>query len=1167
MDFSPYSSASCSSSSYSSSSASLDCARGSEGKDSSPEISSSLREGPDLRSCRQASSRRTLTFVFASTSHTFAVSGTSSPSSSSLSSSSPSFSSPSSSPSSSSPSSSSSPPSCLSSSFASLCPSPRCVNAARWPASRERARALRRREGSPGGLSGCLLASSGEGAGAAALPVPLFASQTPHSEASVGSGTSTTVSPSPLRSSSSPPRFSEDDACGRAKAGAVPRAGMRRGGAAKRLRTSGACPESVETARVDEEGLPGTAHLPGVSDGCQRRRLRLQKGESALKAEPERRASVQRLGEREEQRRRGVAVAQRREEQRVACSAVASTGSRRASGGFEDPSATRFTSSFLRDSVRLFSDFAETWKLIAPSVGCACLYLVVSPLLTFCNKLLYLPSLSSSPVTCTMLQQVVVVLAVGAARCIYTRGCHRASAGEAADPLLRAGGWSEAADASRNSPPLGSHSFAILAKALEQASCLAHGESEREQAETERVGRPNAEGHPQHASSPEREMSSPSRGSAERRGLAASTPTSGSENRHAESGEKLLRGFVLGSSSRSLQQSRSPEKPVSPLSGCLRALGGVSAASGLCFRAAKSQWGQLVKRVSSVIVFSQETFQTLAPVALPYTLMLACSNRCLYTSSLSGYHVARCSSIPLQLFLDVLGVDVCLSRVSEIYRKKEEAVSPQTPCVSEHAEREPKAANATLPGSPLDTLRARPKRGVGDGVCTPAKASQTVSRVSKEVSHTMVSPPRPRRSSTPLPAAEQQFRKLSPPACLSPIGLAGQKKDATVFAGDAHAVCASTGDRERTRATETGCRPSLRAGLFSLLLCFSPFFSETSRRHVASRRRLQARLQELGVSRHRLAACTLISVGFFCLAVEGQKLAVDGALMGLGASLFGALYMQLSSHLLRLGRSREAARTPVCAEAERTEKPREVPTEAIAERGGHSLSDSESDEESSGRTKEERRDERGAEATKETKEKSLSHGQGWARRPFVAPLWRDSVCTPQVKNRREEPSSRLAVNAVSASREKKNRSLEADMAVHTAAAAAVMLLPLSVVEQLCLCALSERPDALSFAAWRRLGTFAALLLCSGLLAALMPLTSYICFRHLSPLSCCVVGFFKNSVQLLASPLLRGETPPTRVARFSATLCLLGCGLYALDSCLAMRERVEKETRKADGGRQ
>ncbi|KYK65072.1 putative transmembrane protein [Toxoplasma gondii TgCatPRC2] len=1136
MDFSPYSSASCSSFSFSSS-ASLDCARGSEGKDSSLEISSSLNEGPDLWSCRQDSSRRTLPFVFASTSHTFAVSGASSPSSSSLSCSSPSSSLSSSSFPSSSLSSSSSPPSCLSSSFASFCPSPRCVSAPWWPASRERVLAPRRREGGAGGLSGCLLASSGEGAGAAALPVPLFASQLPHSAKSVGSGASTTVSLSPLRSSSSPSLFSEDDACGCAEAAAAPRAGMRRGGEEKGPRISEACPESEETARVDEEGLPGSARLPRVSDGCRRRWRLFQKGESALEAESERRASVQRLGE--------------TEEQRVARSAAAWPDSWGATGGSEDPSATRFTTSFLQDSVRLFADFAETWKLIAPSVGCACLYLVVSPLLTFCNKLLYLPSLSSSPVTCTMLQQVVVVLAVGAARCMYTWGCHRASAGEAADPLLRAGGWREAADADRDSPPLGSHSFAILAKALEQASCLAHGESEQNQAESERTGRPNAKGHPHHASFQEREMSLPSRGSTERLDLTTSTRAGGSENRRGERGEKLPRGFVLGSSSRSLEQSRSPDKPVSPLAGCLRVLEGVSAASGPCFRAAKSQWGQLVKRVSSVLVFSQETFQTLAPVALPYTLMLACSNMCLYTSSLSGYHVARCSSIPLQLFLDVLGVDVCLSRVSEVQRKNEEA----------------SAAKAALPGSPPDTLQAGPKRVEGDGGCAPAKASQTVSSVYKEAPDMLVSPPRPRHSATSLPAVERQFLKLSPPA-VSPRGLTGQRKAVAGEDGDGHAVRASARDRERTITTETEGQPGLRAGLFFLLLCFSPFFSETSRRHVASPRRLQARLQELGVSRHRLAACTLISVGVFCLAVEGQKLAVSGALMGLGASLFGALYMQLSSHLLRLGRSREAARTAgFCAEAERNEKPRELPAETTDEPGCHILSDSESDEESSGRTKEERLDERSAESTKETKEKSLSHGQRWARKPFVAPVWRESVCTPQVKDPREEPSRRLAVNDVSARRETTRRSLETEMAMHTAAAAAVILLPLSVVEQLCLCALSERPDATSFWAWRRLGTLAALLLCSGLLAALMPLTSYICFRHLSPLSCCVVGFFKNSVQLLVCPLLRGETPPTRIARFSATLCLLGCGLYALDSCLTMRQRVAKGTRKAGGGGQ
>lgn len=71
-------------------------------------------------------------------------------------------------------------------------------------------------------------------------------------------------------------------------------------------------------------------------------------------------------------------------------------------------------------------------------------------------------------------------------------------------------------------------------------------------------------------------------------------------------------------------------------------------------------------------------------------------------------------------------------------------------------------------------------------------------------------------------------------------------------------------------------------------------------------------------------------------------------------------------------------------------------------------------------------------------------------------------------------------------------------------------------------------------------SFAATLL----LAPLLPLCSYDCFKQFTPLGCSMVGAFKSSFQALLGNLLFGD-PITVRSCLGLGLCILGCALYSL----------------------
>ncbi|CBZ54105.1 conserved hypothetical protein [Neospora caninum Liverpool] len=973
-----------------------------------------------------------------------------------------------------------------------------------------------------------------------------------HCGSTVRSVSSTTVPPSPFRTSSSPFPSSEDDAGKCTETREAPLVGYHQGGADATPRRAGGHLESAEQPTV-HKGSIETISLSRVSSvECPRRSRASPKAHLERQAETSWFSSCQRSTDGAAWRQR---VDQTFREQGLAdlfgaCSAEPQHGN---AADFEDSAAV--SRLFVRDSASLFADVARTWKIISPSVGCVCLYLVVSPLLAFCNKLLYLPSLSSSPLTCTMLQQILIVLAFCAARRMYTWGRRRPTGKRAEEAHARSSASEREAEGSH----AGYHSSTLLAKTLAKASRARRRTSKEE---NEDQARPCQATHT-------REQDRMDRRKRWRRRRAEGLGGDDTLDTAEKDGEQIWSGFVLRPRGRILDRSSS-EEPVSLVARCRRLVRAVAGAFGPCLSIRNGQ-AQVMKHLSSVPRFSKEMFEMCGPVALPYTLMLACSNRCLYTSSLSGYHVARCSSIPLQLLLDVLGVDVRLSHMVKKQGEADGASLQQRVVKAGNGESDGETEHMqTAATDETDHQSAAVQRvKLGDETCapsarrnpvappgreTPGEASQTVAPGWRHPDRASTFPSGSLQSGGSSTAANGQgHQSLSDFLCRRMPG--GPCPSRT--AGGAHA------------AVERGPRRlRVRSVCASLLLCFSPFFSSTSLRHLSSRRSLQARLRELGVSSQRLAACTCISVGFFCLAIDGQKLSLDGALMGLGASLFGTLYMQLSSHLLQRARAHRTKKTPAAA-GERSA--RRSPADRVAENAHpqtavprpQSSEAEASDKDFASDT------EPGVRSDASAREEiDLPSARGVDRRQATRDVWRTARRRRVHQSAGEPRTCEEAVDAKERFAKDQSR-LETGMALHTAATAALLLSPLAFAEQLCFseqagieaaAASAISPVSLGGWDWTRLGTFTALLLCSGLLASLIPLTSYFCFRHLSPLSCCIVGFFKSSVQILVSPLLLGEARPSLVACLAANLCLLGCGIYALDSCRSMTKQFKEGER-------
>ncbi|PFH35005.1 hypothetical protein BESB_058920 [Besnoitia besnoiti] len=805
----------------------------------------------------------------------------------------------------------------------------------------------------------------------------------------------------------------------------------------------------------------------------------------------------------------------------------------------------------VQEICRRAAEAARVWSVVSPCVGCVCLYLVVSPLLTFCNKLLYQPSIAASPITCTVFQQILIVAAFLTARWMYRRVLS-----SRAQTQSRLASKAATPDASPRSLRLAACARTALPgspqSGREEGGAASYGETRHEAQEKSRQEWPPVEpcGEPAgwNGKLDERD---------ERGAHPEITRTyPDSEKRQSGAGERRRGGAGdLGqretpTSGRSL--SRSP----------WRVLPGLRRSAVSAHLHARRE--QLLSYLSGVPAFSQEVLEMCGPVVLPYALMLTCSNLCLYTSALSGYHVARCSSIPVQLFLELLGVDLYLEVVAQRQSAAGERASP-----SLRRGGRPSQAGGT---AAREVAMEREEMARGTDAASEAAGPHLSAAEEARRCAVLRSPARGPGDEIPTETSQGASggERALPPAC-APVSreLVGGGEAARHPVEGAFTAAKTGGGSPPLEKGFSGIcvRPSaVKAFGCSLLLGFRPFLSWASLQHVSSLQRIQTRLQALGVSRQRLAACLCVSVGVFWLAIDSQKLSLDGALTGFGASFFGALYMQLSSHVLEAQRARAKQR---CSEDTREDDA--CLQSGLNARGGlcgdaspqRSACRQGSNDWPAGGRDPPRSDGEGE--SQETRRRSAGDGEILRCLEKTAePRGPASSSNGRTEALPVQPSRSGNDSSEEASRRESN--LEADMALHVAAAAAVLLIPLVVFEHAAFspqASSSDFPSQASFWmmrwTWTRPVMCAGLLLASGLLAALLPVTSYFCFRHLSPLSCCIVGFFKSSIQILCSPLLIGEGSPSLSARLSAGLCLLGCAVYAFDSyCSAFRAQGLRE---------
>lgn len=962
---------------------------------------------------------------------------------------------------------------------------------------------------------------------------------------------------------------------------------------------------------------------------------------------------------------------------------------------------------------------SRAWVLISPSVGCVCLYLLVSPLLTFCNRLLFHSAfVALGPFTCSMLQQIIIVLVFLALRCMsvlaVATGSWLAPLDESTLAQKRVWGPSvcqllQNADAFHNTRSCSGDTrmrpecmyTTVADRSGKEVAARSSGDPKRRRMDSGL------------SCSPESIASSESEDAVQGSRVYTSPGLDCERKDRDITLNRTLYRTCTGSSIRTL--AHCGEEEVSASSRAARKGSFFRGTDGSSFFFCVSRQPSSVAGGSNqpsygktahfflefFPCFSCDTFLDCAPLALPYALMLAFSNRCLYTSQLSGYHVARCSCIPLQLLLELLGAgDKAISSPVSMPRhgKAGTSYSEIKRDVLRAAGSEPlveKRSSAEVQQQPVRLLCSRLLRKRKGNSFPPSPEA-----VSSSVWF-------------PLFCLPSSWSRYYP--SLSPAGTGEQIPG--VPQGVAPALCPIDDDSlptllaaTRCRAVQSPCPPDRdvlpvdvkkmdplpraqdgsarsevrsaagsetfglslsgeESGLVSSVLLFSSLLLVPIRSLVArsawarllSREGIRGRLEELQVSRRRLLASLCVSLGFLLLTAEGRKLSVEGAAMGLGASFFGALYMQMSSRIVKrirgaTGKRLEDTGQVSVARGEVQGRVCEQPTSKKPAGQRAHPGEAEAEEvRTQGAQREAGRRGKEVEARKrqtEAAERGLLGLQGTreatpytcvlqaSRRETVqrGKLDKELLCKCGTEGRRRDDSlggeerrtvkpsegdrahvkstkSAEAGNCVERKVARAKGNFEVRLALHSAAAAAALLSPLALFEHLCLLqgprysllsgsalpslasvsssvlpgtsfsplspffvpttsvssslfplsASSCSFNSLAFSASGREGVCSSLglLFLSGLLAAVMPLTSYVCFRHLSPLSCCIVGFLKSSGQILLAPLLAREGAPSPPAAVAAGVCLLGCGVYAYDSYCRIAENEDAQDTQAE----
>ncbi|PHJ22393.1 transmembrane protein [Cystoisospora suis] len=972
------------------------------------------------------------------------------------------------------------------------------------------------------------------------------------------------------------------------------------------------------------------------------------------------------------------------------------------------------------------SRFSRVWSLVSPSLGCVCLYLLVSPLLTFCNRLLFhSPFIASGPFTCSMLQQIIIVLIFLALRCAAqvaaaTRfgGLHQEDfsfRSEQGGPQNPPTDIPSLTKGPHENTRRGVGAYRELPGCI-HSTVTDHGGKE--------VG-PCDSWEPKRTECPycvpcssESPQASKNADEVQRRPLCASS-SSNCELRNGVCGVSRTTSTAgspfttpiqcgqsnFGSSSHRARVLSSVRDIDGESSSSFSSSHQTATSSSLVSNATQSFSTKAIQFCLEFFpCFSSDTFVGCAPLALPYALMLALSNRCLYTSQVSGYHVARCSCIPLQLLLELLGAGECVSSVpfSKAFSKgtlssgrgTEVLNASSSPSVAaktcydkaphrlveapqdrlltfkkeiplcRYREAAPSSTHSPLLSLPsswsarycLSCLQAgkaedkSDESGRPDTVPCPGDPSDGLPTL-----HEIKRPERVQSGSWPLDPGLLATEEKSKSRLLWGQGTSERNEllsEEDRSPGDGIAV------------EDRGFASRLRLFVGLLFVPVKSVVSRSAWTRLLSREGIEGRLQELQVSRRRLLASLCVSIGFLLLTAEGRKLSVEGAAMGLGASFFGALYMQMSSKIVKRmqgvrsanQRQRGPGQTVSAGVAGAQEGScAQLISEADAQRALPETDARRSDEGSRGEGRENKEMSESEENRMEADEGHLlspkgeevaildtsaleSHPECMRRKKKN----KETSCQfCRVKERRDhsnqgnnEERQRLIARKGDGGRwgsnlsvEEGNRvgkrvgsgkgNFEVGLALHSAAVAAALLSPLALSEHLwrlhrrtysSFAGSSLSPFFLSSssvlprAAFSPLSPFfvpfsvsfsvsppsdspssfslltllhanerkdlclsLGLLFLSGLLAAVMPLTSYVCFRHLSPLSCCVVGFLKSSSQILLTPLLAREGAPTPSAALAAGVCLLGCGVYAYDSYCRIVDCEAVKNRQAEKG--